>query len=210
MSSYTDFRCMLGVSWSELGVFRSAVIEKENVLFLWFDEFLYGSPCRISCRNGHITAIYESVSFRIRVYVLECTMCLLAICQLQILVTSLYVLKTPKLVYVGLHYLLLDSIGFYKYLQFNPEFIDLYFITKYLIVLRLFKIQVKSNWNCSPRAIAFLKECYKSSSDHNSVKASSKTVAENWVSKQSWLFWYWSQFTLGLAHIFLGIIFCVF
>ena len=109
-------------------------------------------------------------------------MCPLAICQSQILVTSLYVLKTPKLVYVGLHYLLLDSIGFYKYLQFNPEFIDLYFITKYLIVLRLFKIQVKSNWNCSPRAIAFLKECYKSSSDHKSVKASSKTVAENWVS----------------------------
>ena len=29
-----------------------------------------------------------------------------------------------------------------------------------------------------------------------------KTVTENWVSKQSWLFWYWSHFTLGLAHIF--------
>ena len=29
-----------------------------------------------------------------------------------------------------------------------------------------------------------------------------KTVAENWVSQQSWLFWYWNQFTLGLAHIF--------
>ena len=32
-----------------------------------------------------------------------------------------------------------------------------------------------------------------------------KTIADNWVSKESWLFWYWSQFTLGLA-CFLGIV----
>ena len=28
-----------------------------------------------------------------------------------------------------------------------------------------------------------------------------KSSLRNWVNKQSWLFWYWNKFTLGLIHI---------
>ena len=36
-----------------------------------------------------------------------------------------------------------------------------------------------------------------------------KTFTENWVGKQSWLFWYWYLFTLGLENSFLEIkLFC--
>ena len=33
----------------------------------------------------------------------------------------------------------------------------------------------------------------------------SKSSLKNWVGKQSWLFWYWNLFTIGLENLFLEI-----